>query len=895
MKLGKIFYFIVAGFFAISLNHKAFAWNEETHKNLSQDAVENSILQLSQGDYMSKLGYENGLNEKFSWNNKSQSILLWVREGAQLEDADAIFGKARYVNHFHNPTKEWNSAGLNDITSGMSSLLWAQYSAKQATFTEEDWSWEKIRQVYYWALISPTEEQRQINFAQTFRGLGHQMHLIQDMAQPDHVKNDAHPIDGLGWTNGLETWATDNPVTIKSFSSSPAFPQVALNVDINYEGNIYSPITQFIDTKQYSGSLIPGTSLTWGLSEYTNSNFVSDDTIFTENFSQSNKHYFPYPRYSPESYVMHEIDLPDFKKRIYLRKQGDGENIEHFATAGPLYKYLSFDPALQRDELKLDPVVHHDYAEMLIPRAAGYSAGLLNYFFRGDIDLISEGGGYVITNNSAEEMEGMFELYQEDSNGVRTRIWNGQLVLGPSGSGSNHSGNVSFPGTAGKYMLVFSGRIGNEYGAVAGRLIELYRLDIISPGNGTVTSSDGGINCRSNCSLGYLKGTVITLTAVANPGWMFSGWSAAECPGTGDCVITLNKDTAITPSFSAHLTWSAEPVSYPRYGGYVGTNGGHTSIAVDSLNRVHIGYYFADPIDRNLREDYYHAVKVNGSWSGNLLGGYSNLEYTGQYSSMTVDLSDNVYTTFLKYQYNYSLMYATNAPSGAWNYNSINGSASFGQTSIKTDSSGYVHISFSGSGQKYMTNAPSGSWVSTAIDSNSISNNYSSIAVDSFDKPHISFYSTGGLWHAAQNDQGIWSKEKIDNSGTYTSIAIDSLDNVHISYFSGSALKYATNKDVVPGYGNCPGNINWNCAVVDSSGGAYTSIALDSSDRVHISYNAGGYLKHAYGSYGLWNLEAVYTIASNSNTSIAVDSSNVVHISYKNSGNQIIHAFANLP
>ena len=40
MKISKILYIIVTGFFAISLNQKVFAWNEETHKNLSQYAAE---------------------------------------------------------------------------------------------------------------------------------------------------------------------------------------------------------------------------------------------------------------------------------------------------------------------------------------------------------------------------------------------------------------------------------------------------------------------------------------------------------------------------------------------------------------------------------------------------------------------------------------------------------------------------------------------------------------------------------------------------------------------------------------------------------------------------------------------------------------------------------------
>jgi hypothetical protein len=40
--------------------------------------------------------------------------------------------------------------------------------------------------------VAPNKDKRDEYFAQTFRGLGHQMHLIQDASQPDHVRNDAH-------------------------------------------------------------------------------------------------------------------------------------------------------------------------------------------------------------------------------------------------------------------------------------------------------------------------------------------------------------------------------------------------------------------------------------------------------------------------------------------------------------------------------------------------------------------------------------------------------------------------------------------------------------------------------------------------------------------------------
>lgn len=472
MKISKILYVIVTGFFAISLNQKVFAWNEETHKNLSQYAAENSILELSQSNYMSKLGYENGINEKFLWNNKMQEIFKWIRDGAFFEDAgskwDAIIGKARFNNHFHNPLKPWDSAGLSDLQSGESSLLWAQDSMKQSVSIGGDWSWRIIRDFFYKSLTSKTDAERQAYFAQTFSGLGHQMHLIQDAAQPAHVRNDAHPIDGAGWEEGLETWAKSKPGIVNSFASTPTLPQVALN--INYDG--YAPITQFIDTKQYIESFIPDTSLAWGLSEYTNSNFISDDTIFTENFGDD-EHSFPYPRYSAQCYELFEEN----NKIAYLRKKSDGECggefIEHFAVAGPLFKYLDSIWDFQRLTLKLDTKVYSDYAQKLIPRAVGYSAGLLNYFFRGDMFMMSDfdlGYGYVIVNNTDEDVSGTFELWYDNINDGRVKITSWNFSLGNKSSGNNKSPNISFLKPTGakeecKYIFVFRGQMGLEQDA----------------------------------------------------------------------------------------------------------------------------------------------------------------------------------------------------------------------------------------------------------------------------------------------------------------------------------------------------------------------------------------------------------------------------------------------
>ncbi len=68
-------------------------------------------------------------------------------------------------------------------------------------------------------------------------------------------------------------------------------------------------------------------------------------------------------------------------------------------------------------------------------------------------------------------------------------------------------------------------------------------------GMGTITSTDSGINCGSDCSESYLEGTIITLTATADLGSTFTGWSGA-CSGTGICEVTLSMAQNVTATFA---------------------------------------------------------------------------------------------------------------------------------------------------------------------------------------------------------------------------------------------------------------------------------------------------------------------------------------------------------
>ena len=184
----------------LGLDSSASAWdNKTTHKDLSKAAAEQSILD-KQG-YLNTLGMTEGLKTRLTGpggTSPSQEIYDWIQDGADFED-DGDNPK----NHFHNPLAEvngqssWATAGLNDFPFyGDSALLWAQNRNQNPTNT--DWSWDAVRLKYYSGLTAASPSDRQAYLAPTFRGIGHLIHLLQDMSQPAHVRNDAHFDDYLG-------------------------------------------------------------------------------------------------------------------------------------------------------------------------------------------------------------------------------------------------------------------------------------------------------------------------------------------------------------------------------------------------------------------------------------------------------------------------------------------------------------------------------------------------------------------------------------------------------------------------------------------------------------------------------------------------------------------------
>ncbi len=75
-------------------------------------------------------------------------------------------------------------------------------------------------------------------------------------------------------------------------------------------------------------------------------------------------------------------------------------------------------------------------------------------------------------------------------------------------------------------------------------------LNVLVTGNGTVSSSQGGIGCPGTCSATLSHGTVVTFSAFPNDNSIFSGWGDA-CAGMGTCSLTLNRNMTVSALFSS--------------------------------------------------------------------------------------------------------------------------------------------------------------------------------------------------------------------------------------------------------------------------------------------------------------------------------------------------------
>jgi hypothetical protein len=363
--------------------------------------------------------------------------------------------------------------------------------------------------------------------------------------------------------------------------------------------------------------------------------------------------------------------------------------------------------------------------------------------------------------------------------------------------------------------------------------------------------------------------------------------------------FVLTNNTAMSPTATPTNAGGAIPSTVIDSTGYVGQ---YTSIAIDSNGYKHIAY--GDGTNCHLM----YATDKTGTWVNISVDTTGN---ACSHIAIAIDSNDAVHISYLD-GINKDLRYATCSSdcttASNWDDVSVDTSGSVGAfPSIAIDSNDAVHISYhdySNHDLKYATCSSgcttASNWDVVSVDTTGTVGQYNSIAIDSNDAVHISYHdvSNNDLKYATCSSGCTtainWDDVSVDttgNVGSYTSIAIDSNDVVHISYYvlSNNDLKYATCSS------GCTTVSNWNVVIVDPGYGVgpYTSIAIDSNDALHISYRDYFLrdLKYATCSSGCTsasNWDDIYVDTTGDvgrYTSIAIDSNDAVHISYHDQTN----------
>jgi hypothetical protein len=374
----KVTVFILFNLFLVSGISEGF--NDEAHKALSERAILPGVPNASQLDNFLKttLGFEfpGGINQPLL-GGEDGTVVGLIKLGAVREDYPA----SRVLNHFHDPTRQWDVAGYTGFWGdGLSSIVWSQLSFQQVGITR---TWKIARDSYLDALTSTTDSERKGWYAETFRTLGHLIHHVQDAATPTHARNDSHvaPFKHSEWPDGdpFHFWA-DRAAGIARINSSEPLrfnPSLLNQASSNQDAPI--PIARIIDSTDGdigSDALIPP-GLNIGLAEYSNANFISKGT------SRSTKYQSPHP--SQLQFGGVETGS-DGKIVRYARFQpGIGEQDYRVGRTSRMVFFANATNVFGALDLGLDDNVHDDYGRKLFPRAIGYSAGLIDYFFRGRI------------------------------------------------------------------------------------------------------------------------------------------------------------------------------------------------------------------------------------------------------------------------------------------------------------------------------------------------------------------------------------------------------------------------------------------------------------------------------------------------------------------------------
>ena len=268
------------------------------------------------------------------------------------------------------------------------------------------------------ASASDREKTQRTYWATTFRALGDVVHLIQDMAQPQHTRDEAH---GTGHAAIYEKYIDARATQRDKFEidALTLLPEKGQLPKIDYDGldasNNPYPIPQFGSYTDYwstaRGSAPRNASLTTGqgLADYSSRGFLTIGTSIGLGGTDAAR--FPNPPRSVFNYGTPVVENTLCGTPVPYRSQylvGTVSDTVAPARSQAIKlqsRSIFYDAALaitNNPAFTLNHCVFDEHAKLLIPRAVAYSTGILDYFFRGQLTIsLPDEGVYAIADHSA--------------------------------------------------------------------------------------------------------------------------------------------------------------------------------------------------------------------------------------------------------------------------------------------------------------------------------------------------------------------------------------------------------------------------------------------------------------------------------------------------------------
>jgi hypothetical protein len=405
---------LVMGLLLIYLAEPANAYLEPTHRDMSEAAASASVLgnpaDEAARQRRERLGWPRMDDKKLQYNNSNGTpgtLVDLIKDGALMED-EGIRG----FNHFFDPRTGFamrlDPARYPSVPAPVIALM------NSLATTSPDWAlgtyvdpvpaqlfaYDNLKTYYFDALTNRSTAEREQATGLAFQTLGHIIHHVQDMAQPQHSRNDAHISDkdidkDCKTATGVKASLCDGyrRVRNKSFYESWVWglhTEFFVPLPLSGYAPVYGPGAE--GTTTFNAPRLFWTAFGRGMADFSSRNFATDGTMDQSPPALG----VPFDMLAADlcNAAVPPCGAIDLTKKVTFWPSMVDDQLRPSSVLNPYAASSSiFTPDLRSHAPAAPPIkvvnrytIHYDLA-YLIPRAVGYSAGFINYFFRGDLEI----------------------------------------------------------------------------------------------------------------------------------------------------------------------------------------------------------------------------------------------------------------------------------------------------------------------------------------------------------------------------------------------------------------------------------------------------------------------------------------------------------------------------